>query len=102
MEICKWRLQAFKVYWYCWKKLSKIYLYNLWQGRLATRYYTYGVVLIMNTKDKINKINALCSTIISLSNLYNNDDEKECCIDYDNIIAELENIVTYSFKKELQ
>lgn len=46
----------------------------------------------MNTKDKINKISGLCSTIISLSNFYNNDEFK-FYFAYDRVIEMLENTI---------
>ncbi len=61
------------------------------------------MVLIMDTnnaKDKIIKIKGLCGTIISLTTLYSNDEEIEYCLDYDKIIAMLEDIIKLQFKRK--
>ncbi len=61
------------------------------------------MVLIMDTnnaKNKIIKIKELCSTIISLTALYSNDEEIEYCLDYDKIIDMLEDIIKLQFKRK--
>ncbi len=52
---------------------------------------------LYNAEDKIIEISSLCSTIVSLSNLYNND---VTCVDYDEIINMLKVVIQKQFSQK--